>query len=80
MQGTSEQQQLSDPSFVGTVFIPLNATLLPPNLSRLARQNVISYHIVPGKALGNSQLSNGQVLGTLLTDENITVRASPLEI
>lgn len=77
VQGTSAEKDLSDPEFVGTVFIPLNASLLPPNLTPVAQRRVIQYHVVPGKALRSTQLSNDQVLSTLLPNEEITVRFSP---
>lgn len=74
-QGTAVEKTLSDPGFVGTVFIPQNASLLPANLKSEAKRTVIAYHVVPGKAIQTGQLSDGQVLKTLLPNEDLTVSA-----
>lgn len=75
-QGSTTEHVLSDPAFVGTVFIPQDTRLLPVNVVPAAKRNITEYQIVPGQALQPGQLTNGLVLGTLLPKESLTVSLS----
>ena len=78
-QGSTAAHVLSDPAFVGTVFLPQYTGLLPPNVVPAAKRNITEYQIIPGQALQAGQLTNGLVLGTLLPNESLTVSISLCE-
>lgn len=75
---------LSNSSLVATVFAPTNAAI-NASLAALGLtvqeftanvtfvQEILSYHVVPGVAALSTDLTDGQVLPTLLAGQNLTV-------
>lgn len=73
VQGTPLQQTLSDPTFTGIIFVPIDVKQLQENFTKTGHSDIAEYHVVPGNALNSAELSNATELQTLLNTENAQV-------
>ncbi|GBF95539.1 hypothetical protein Rsub_08520 [Raphidocelis subcapitata] len=93
LEGTTLANQLSDAAFVGTVFVPTNTALktlsdqIGVDFQSLMSQDpdqaaqVLSYSVVPGRALLTSALTDGTTLTTQSGDElAVTVKNGVVSI